>query len=166
MGSVPYMHLDYNQLKEPMMMMTKATIFPTADVLSQISGSHRYSNGTVDITISQSGIVLSRVGEDVTERAVPEGLMPWLKPQILLNGIVGMSGSKLRKLSEHQSWWQDIENGLFEPKIALTRNENIRERPKRKAETGDEVYIVIDSVDDYFHKQSYIQLPHRRHRIS
>lgn len=150
MGSVPYMHLDYNQLKEPMMMMTKATIFPTADVLSQISGSHRYSNGTVDITISQSGIVLSRVGEDVTERAVPEGLMPWLKPQILLNGIVGMSGSKLRKLSEHQSWWQDIENGLFEPKIALARNENIRERPKRKAETGDEVYIVIDSVDDYF----------------
>lgn len=150
MGATPYMHLDYNQLKEPMMMMTKATIFPASGVLSQISGSHRFSNGTVDITISQNGITLSRAGENVTERVIPDGLMTWLRPQILLNGIIGMSGPKLRKLSEHRSWWQNIENGLFEQKIAQTRIENDENRPKRKAEIGDEVYIVIDSTDDYF----------------
>lgn len=149
LDSVPYMHLDYEQLKEPMMMMTKATILPSADMLSRISGSHRYSNGTVDISISADGISLGRTGEDVTERVIPDGLMTWLRPQIYLNGIPGISGSRLRKLSEHHTWWQNIETGLFEQKIACIRNEE-EERPRRRAEIGDEVYIVIDSVDDYF----------------
>jgi len=150
MGSEPYIHLDYDQLKEPMMMMTKATVLPSADILSQISGCHKYNNGVVDISISSNGISISPAGEIMTEKVVPDGLMPWLRPQIYLNGIPGMSGPKLRKLSEHRTWWQNIETRLFEQRITGIRNEEPENHQRRKAEIGDEVYIVIDSTDDFF----------------
>lgn len=153
MGTEPYMSFDYDQLKEPMMMMTKATILPPVNVLSLISSRHKYSSGVVDVTISSDGISINLSGKkNVTERVIPDGLMYWLKPQIYLNGIPGMSGAKLRKLTEHRSWWQNIETSLFEKNATtpLTEEENDDIRPRRRAGIGDEVYIVIDSTDDFY----------------
>lgn len=151
MGADPYMHLDYAQLKEPMMMMTKATVLPTPNILSLIPGTHKYSNGIVDITITSEGISLCPSGQsEITERVIPEGLMSWLRPQIRLNGIPGLSGPKLRKLQEHQSWWQAIETSLFEHRMTVASTDNEEDKPRRRAEIGDEVYIVIDSADDFY----------------
>lgn len=142
--------LNYQQLREPMMMMTQATVVPPGDILDRIPSSHLFSNGVVDISISSAGIVLQRCSQrNVTERVLPEGLMPWLRPQIMLNGIPGLSGNKLRKLSEHNSWWHTIETSLFETHATPAKQPDA-ERPKKRAERGDEVFIVIDSVDDYF----------------
>lgn len=142
--------LNYEQLREPMMMMTQATIVPAGDILDRIPSTHLFSNGLVDISISSAGIVLQRCSQrNVTERVIPEGLMPWLKPQIKLNGVAGLSGGKLRKLSEHNSWWHSIETSLFETQAAPAKQPDA-ERPKKRAERGDEVFIVIDGVDDFF----------------
>ncbi len=148
LGVSPNMHLEYEQLREPMMMMTKATVLPTTDILSLVPGRHRYHGPQIDITISAEGIALRRTGEsDVTEKTIPDGLMPWLKPQIYLNGIRGLSGSRLTRLSEHHTWWQAIENALMEQSApSIITEEEIHKAPAAK---GDEVYIVIDSVDDY-----------------
>lgn len=153
MGADPYMSLDYEQLKEPMMMMTKATVLPASNILSLLASRHKYSNGIIDVIISSDGISINLSGEgNITERVIPDGLMSWLKPQIYLNGIPGISGTKLRKLSEHRSWWQNIEAALFEKKTVASVTEEVDEdsRPRRRAETGDEVYIVIDSTDDFY----------------
>lgn len=144
--------LNYAQLKEPMMMMTQATVMPAGDVMTRIKSTHRYTNNDVDITVSSTGIELSlSKRRDITEKVIPEGLMPWLSPQIRLNGIKSLSGNRLRKLSDHNQWWHDIEHSLFE-----TNNSSAPTQPEpesalvRSAEKGDEVYIVIDKVDDFY----------------
>lgn len=154
MGVSPNLRLNYSELKEPMMMMTKATIMPWKNVLEQLTTTHRFSNGAVELTVSSAGIGLSLAGRlDITERVVPEGLMPWLRPQIYLNGITGLTGAKLRKLPEHHAWWQRIETALFSEGTAsfqLPEPEEEEDRTPQRAEIGDSVYIVIDSVDDIF----------------
>lgn len=145
--------LNYNDLKEPMMMMTRATVMPAGDFMERLDKTHRLITDNVELVISSKGISLSQVGRrDITERVVPEGLMPWLRPQIFLNGIKGMTGAKLRKLPDHQQWWLDIETSLFEsaPHADTPQKQDAREQPHRRAERGDDVYIVIDGVDDYF----------------
>ncbi len=152
MGADVKSRLSYRQLKEPMMMMTQATITSSSDVLSLLGTKHRYTNGHADITVSSDGILLSLTKRrDITDKVVPEGLMTWLKPQIYLGGIKGLSGPRLRKLADHSQWWHDIENSFFEEAAkAAQATEMSPERETRRAEIGDEVYIVIDGVDDFY----------------
>ncbi len=141
--------LEYSMLREPMMMMTRATVLPGGDLFSRLSNSCHYTNGTVDITINEAGLTLSRTADraaheqDMVERIIPEGLMPWLRPQIRLNGVRSFSGSKLRRLADHNNWWKQIETNLFDG--ATVHAEPVE---LRKAVKGEEVWIVIDSVSD------------------
>ncbi len=139
--------IAYEQLKQPTMMMTQATIMPAGDIFNRLEGTHRFVGGGLEITISANGLELRPEGRhDITERAIPDGLMPWLKPQVMVNGIRSLSGTRLRKLGEHNQWWHDIEMSLFDteaPSVAP-----VNELPRRHAAPGDEVYIVIDGVKD------------------
>lgn len=142
--------LNYGDLKEPMMMMTKATVMPGSDFMNRIATTHRYSASGVELTVSSRGISLAPAGRtDITERVIPDGVMPWLAPQIYLNGIKGLSGQRLRKLADHRQWWLDIETNLFDSVKQSVSHEPVVSAG-RKAEIDDEVYIVIESVDDYF----------------
>lgn len=136
--------LTYQELKQPMMMMTRAMVMPTGDVMHRIQGTHRYSNKGVEIAVSSEGIQISQSGrEDVTERVIPEGLMPWLHPQIIVNGVRGLSGTRMRKLSEHNIWWREIESSLFDKEITPVPGEIKR---RTRPTVGDDVYIVFDDV--------------------
>jgi len=145
MGGDVSTRLTYNQLKEPMMMMTQATVMPSDDIFSHINIPHRFSGGGVDIEISRKGMVIrpSR-RNDITERAIPDGLMSWLNPQIMVNGVHSLSGNKIRKINEHKLWWHSIDNALFEQQF---RHDDEKER--MTADKGDRVYIVIDNIDGY-----------------
>lgn len=149
MGADINTRLDYRHLKEPMIMMTQATVMPQGDWMSRLPACHRFSNGSVDLTVSSAGIqlALSR-RRDMTERVIPEGLMDWLHPQIVLNGIKNLSGTRLHKLSEHNQWWHDIETALFNSGAPLTNDVSATHR--RRADTGDQVYIVIDGTEDFY----------------
>lgn len=150
MGAGISVRLKYSQLRDPMM-MTQATVMPETDFMARITTTHRYSNGGVDITVSSQGIHLGLTARrDITERAIPEGMMNWLHPQIYLNGIKGLTGSRLRKLSDHNLWWADIEKGLFANGNVQRKEPEPVAVERRRAFQGDEVYIVIDSVSDFF----------------
>ncbi len=139
--------LEYSMLREPMMMMTQATVMPAGDIFKYLPNNFHYSNGTVDLTVNDSGISLCRSAErglrdeGGTERVVPEGLMSWLRPQIYLNGIKGLSGSKLRSLADHSSWWKQIETALFEQAVPVQEYTELRD-----AVRDEEVWITIDGV--------------------
>lgn len=144
--------LSFSQLKEPMMMMTRATVMPEGDFLALVPSTHCYSNGIADITVSADGIGLSLTRRrDITEQVIPDGLMPWLRPQIRLNGIRGLSGARLRQLSEHNTWWNDIESQLTMPEDIVETTPLTTDRAIRRAEKGDDnVYITIRPGTDYF----------------
>lgn len=140
--------ISYEQLRQPTMMMTQATVMPADDIFNRLEGTHRYTGGGIEIAISADGIVLRPEGRsDITERAIPDTLMPWLKPQIMVNGIRSLSGTRLRKLGEHNQWWHDIEMSLFDKESTGTI---VNDAPRRHAGVGDEVYIVVDNVRDAY----------------
>lgn len=143
-------NLSYLHLKEPMMMMTRATVMPADDLLARLDATHRFSNGAVEFSVSQSGLQLSLCRRrDISERVIPEGLMPWLRPQILLKGVRNLAGVKVRRLPDHREWWQEIETSLFEAKTETVRTPEPK-TPPRRADLGDEVFIVIDRIEDYY----------------
>lgn len=150
MGAKMGQRPGYAMLKEPMMMMTQATVMPAGDYMKRLVATHRYSNGLVDIAVSTSGIKLSRTLDNAvgTETVIPEGLMEWLRPQIALNGVRNLTGQKLRRLSDHHQWWHDIETSLLDSSTRQSSPEPLAEIQKRHAEKGDDVYVVIDGVTD------------------
>lgn len=153
MGIATNDKLDYASLREPMMMMTKATVLDEGDHLKRLTSQYRYTNGITDIDISEKGIILSRsmdrelVNEGMIERVIPDGFLPWLHLQVKANGIKGLSGSKIRNLSDHNTWWSNIENTLFGDYINGNRR---KDNELRAAQKGEKVWIVIDSVCNQF----------------
>ncbi len=148
MGAAEFERLEYRQLREPNMMMTKATIMPEGDVFSRIKGTPRFSNGLVDINISSEGISLSRAADrrqrkqGIIERGIADGVMSWLHPQIYVGGIKPLSRTKTR-LADHNNWWKQVESAMFQ-----TAPEQTETTELRNAVVGEEVWIAIDSVSD------------------
>lgn len=141
--------LTYEQLKQPTMLMTQATIMPADDIMNRLEGTHRYIGGGIEVAVSADGIILHPEGrDDITERTIPEGLMSWLKPQIMVNGIRSLNGTRLRKLSEHNQWWHDIEMSLLDNEANAVAS--VESTPRRHAGIGDEVYIVVDNVREAY----------------
>ncbi len=141
--------LTYEQLKQPTMLMTQATVMPADDIFSRLEGTHRYIGASMEVAVSADGIILRpKDRSDITERAIPEGLMSWLKPQIMVNGIRSLNGTRLRKLSEHNQWWHDIEMSLIDNETNKTPS--FESAPRRHTGVGDEVYIVVDSIRDAY----------------
>lgn len=136
--------IDYATLREPMMMMTQATVLPAGDILSHIEGIHTFKAGDNVLTVSRSGIAVEQAN-GMGDRVVPEGLMPWLRPQIYVQGVRPVSSTKLRSITDHQRWWTDIEQALFSGTPAAKEESSIVE-----AKVGEDVWIVIDGVTDVY----------------
>lgn len=150
MGADTNSRLSYEQLREPMMMMTSATVLDAERFMDKITNVHKFSNGNIDVEISSDGILISQTGRhDVTERVITSGLMPWLNPQILLNGIRSLTGAAIRRLSEHERWWADIETALFPPTAGRSQDNQEESGPVRP-KVDDDVYIVVERTEDYY----------------
>lgn len=147
MHVAPMEKVDYAMLREPMMMMTRATVLPEGNPLARIAANYHYTNGTVDLLVNEKGIRLFRsedralLREGAVERVLPDGLMSWLNPQIMLQGVRTLSGTKLLRMEEHARWWSEIENSLFAGSARYDEPAELR-----KAAKDDEVYIVIDGI--------------------
>lgn len=144
MGAQLPEHLTYEGLRQPMMMMTQATVMPDGDILSRLEGIHFYSTPAVEFTVSKDGLVLERKNA-LRERVIPDGLMNWLSPQIYTPGIRSMSATKLRRLADRQLWWNEIEQSLFE-----TAGNSVESQELERAKVDEEVWIVIDSVSNAY----------------
>lgn len=132
---------DFENLRQPMMMMTKASVMSEGDPLLQLKVRKRYSGPKVEVAVSSDGISLCLSGENSTEKNIPEGLMNWLRPQVFVNGIKSLSGSRLKNISDHKIWWQEIENALF-------TGTTLPDKPVlRRPVLDEELYVVVDGID-------------------
>lgn len=146
LGADIHTNFTYSDLRQPMMMITKATVPHEVPLFSKLHSTHRYVNNGIEVSISSKGFTLRpEARHDITDRAIPAGLMTWLNPQIMVNGVRALGGTRIRKLSEHNTWWHDIETSLLEQGITRT---NSVETEKVRATIGSQVYIVIDSFSD------------------
>ena len=135
------LEFNYDTIKEPMMLMTRATVRPTDDKC-RLESIHTYREGGVEFTVSADGIALRRTDENNAGRVLPNGMMDWLSPQVYLDGVQSLNGSQIHSFDAHRRLWTNIENSLFE----------IREQPEEpeeqhKAEAGDVVKIVISAEE-------------------
>lgn len=90
-------NLRFEQLKEPNLMMTSAMVMPYDDELLALTSNHLYTNGMIDISVSSEGVVVSQSRRnDVTENAILENLMPWLRPQVHVEGVRSLTASKIK----------------------------------------------------------------------
>lgn len=147
MGISRRIEFSYDDLRQPAMLMTKASVAPlplTGDALS-VSRSLRL--GSVEITASPRSLAIRAVGASPQAAAVvPKSLMPWLSPQVITDNVKTLTASRLTNLEAHRKLWGDIENSLFSHNTAPTADsDSPAVSTRRQAEVGDSVYIVIDS---------------------
>lgn len=130
----------YDHIRQPLMLMTRAMVPPAATDAPGTAAS--FTSGNVSVTVGPDGVSLRRTDEQTDTAAVPAGFFDWklASPQVYLDNIQAPAASKMSNLEAHRRLWSDIETALFEQRTAAAPE--VRER--RKADTGDEVLIVID----------------------
>lgn len=138
-------YFTYDTIKEPMMLMTRATVMPESPA-RELRTSHSFQSGDIYVTVDGAGISLRRIDENCETSVIPSGMMPWLKPQVYLEGITPMSGSKIGKLDAHRELWRQVETALFEKRLPVTAEP----KERREAMVGDDVYIVVREIEDDF----------------
>lgn len=138
MGVKMPVEFNYDNIRQPQMLMTAATIAPSRGAVD-IDSMHRYRNGMVEFTVSDDGCILRRLDDDQAGRVIPNGMMEWLDPQVYLKGVQSLNGNQINNFDAHKRLWANIETALFEQRAH--REAQVRE--KRKAETDEEVLIVI-----------------------
>lgn len=134
----------YSSLREPMMMMTQASVPVAGGLEANVRTAHTYSGGGMTLRIDNTGITLCRQSE------APEGaplagsvMLPWLAPRIYVDGLRQLSATRKKRLADHHAWWQDVENSLTAP---VQHHDS--EETMRAATIGDNAYIVVDSISE------------------
>lgn len=139
----------YENLKTPMVMIARSSApidDDDHDPLSQLRATHSFNNGYAQLTVSPEGLVLGRAGRFNTDSntAIPAGWMPWLRPQITLEGLAAPGRSAINSLKERAAWWASAGRALLErggedagDATALTN------RDIASAIVGDQVYIRL-----------------------
>lgn len=136
-------NFSYDQIKEPMLMMTSATIMTPMAELSALPTIHTLQAGNISIRISKEGIAISRLDMPTNERVIPNGIMEWLHPQIYHKGI---SPIKSNKLESHNKWWREIEIDLFGARPTATNSQPIQNH-RHNATIGEDVYVIVTGTN-------------------
>lgn len=136
---------SYDQIKEPMLMMTSATVKTSMSELKSLPTVHALQAGNVSVRISKDGIAIGRLDMHTNERVIPNGLMSWLQPQIYHKGITPI---KSNKLENHNKWWREIENDLFGARqsVVATSEQPIQTH-YHTATVGEEVHVIVTGTD-------------------
>lgn len=146
LGCKPLTEPVYSQLRNPMYVVATAAAIPTGLPLDRIRNNHRYQSGSAELTITPDGLALTHLETSRdSEQALPAALMPWLHPSIYANGVHNIQARKLNRMSEHNTFWTDVEHTLFDREVTqlAVDRANVRSR----AEIGDNVLVEINDME-------------------
>lgn len=136
--------ITYNQIKEPMLMMTSAAYNTPPMFTDQVP--RRFVGTAADIQLLGSTLSIKGHNEQPNSiNLLPAGIVDWLSPELYLSGVKRFTATTLKKIKNHRDFWNSVHNLLTkEPELDRpTESDTIRTTPS----VGDEVLIVIDSVD-------------------
>ncbi len=130
----------WEEIKEPMMMMTRATVDPPKNAVLP-TNPRFFESGQVEFMVSDNGLLLRRTDIE-GDLQIPNGMMPWINPQIELDMAHPLNRQKMKSLDGHADFWSEVEDTLFEtlPKTTALGS------AKRSADIDDVVRIEIDRV--------------------
>ncbi|MDE6097976.1 MAG: hypothetical protein K2G24_03720, partial [Muribaculaceae bacterium] len=136
--------INYNQIKEPILLMTSASYdTPPAAVTPILK---RYVGAAADILLLGSTIsIVAHKEQNNCPNLLPTGMVDWLSPEIRLSGIRRFTASTIKKINSHRDFWDNVIHGLTF--VADSKIHEEKEIIRTLPSVGDEVLIVIDSVD-------------------
>lgn len=138
LGAKLPLEFSYDDVKAPQLLMTKASV--SVNRAEKSLPIRLFRAGNIAITAGDEGVSIKRSTEADTTPVLPSSMMPWLSPQVYIDGIKSLTGSKINSFDAHRQLWSDIEKVLFE-KSTQTENEA---RQRNRADIGDQVAIIID----------------------
>ncbi|MDO4319273.1 MAG: ATP-binding protein [Bacteroidales bacterium] len=134
----------YDDIKQPLMLMTRALV-PATEQQRSIENVYTHVSGDVCVTVDDSGISLRRTDEAEAPRLLPTGMIEWplLSPQIYLGDVKQLSKSNLNNMDAHRRLWSDIEKALFERSTA----KGIEPAELYTADIDEMVWVIIDPLE-------------------
>jgi len=130
----------WSEIKEPTMMMTRATVDPPRNATLPQEPKF-FESGPVEFEVSDAGLTFRRIDQD-GDRQIPNGMMPWMNPQIELDIPHPINRQKMKSLDGHADFWSEVEEKLFEVRSKADPHGSA----KRSADIDDVVRIEIDRV--------------------
>lgn len=130
----------WQEIKEPTMMMTRAAVDPPKNAVLPPEPKF-FESGPVEFEVRDSGLVFRRIDRD-GDRQIPNGMMPWMNPQVELDIPHPINRQKMKSLEGHADFWGEIEDKLFEVRSKADSYGSA----KRNADIDDVVRIEIDRV--------------------
>lgn len=127
-------------IKEPTMMMTRATVDPPKNAVLP-SEPKFFESGPVEFEISEAGLVLRRFDQDASNQ-IYNGMMPWMNPKVEVDIPHPFNLKKQKSLEGHAEFWSEVEDKLFEVHAKTDSYSSV----KRNLDIDDVVRIEIDRV--------------------
>lgn len=130
----------WSDIKEPTMMMTRASVDPPANAKIPDNPKYYFTN-EMEVEVGPEGISITPVHDEGNNKII-NGLFNWIPLKVNVNMKYDLKPSKARTLEGHHEFWNNIESALFTP---------VRQTPetcstKLNADINDTVRIVIDRV--------------------
>lgn len=130
----------WSEIKEPTMMMTRAAVDPPKTAMLPPEPKF-FESGHVEFEVSNAGLIFRRIDED-GDPQIPNGMMPWMNPQIELNIPHPINRQKIKSLDGHADFWSEVEEKLFDVRVKADSYGSV----KRNLDLDDVVRIEIDRV--------------------
>lgn len=137
-GGTERLEFSYDSIKNYTLMVT-ALSRPMHEAQRSLATKRTLAVGQVRVEVGPDGLVVRRTDSGSDARPVlPNGMMHWLSPQIVLDDVPVPNASAMRKYQGHQDLWRQIELALLEE-----TDEPQTPAYQAKAEPGDEVEIRV-----------------------
>ncbi len=134
---------NWNDIKEPTMMMTRAAVDLPARAVIPEDADRFFTAGKVLVEIGSYGIEIRRTDEPTAQNCLPNSMISWPETKIFINPGYSLTPSKLRQIEKHREFWAAVEDKLLGEKAATVPT---RDSKKMLPDINDVVTIVIDRI--------------------
>ncbi|MDE7377160.1 MAG: ATP-binding protein [Muribaculaceae bacterium] len=129
----------WTDIKEPTMMMTRASVDAPSTFAIRDGASKYYTYDRVEVEVGPT-LAIRALGDDAAP-LVPNNTLPWLGMQVYSAIAHPMTRQKLKTIDGHAEFWTEVEQSLFQPKESKEY-----ETARRMADIDDYVRIEVDRV--------------------
>lgn len=133
---------NWSDIKEPTMMMTRATVDPPARASIPEDSERFYTSGKVLVEVGSYGIEIRRTDDPAAQSCLPNSMIKWPETKVFINPGFSLTPAKLRQIEKHREFWAAVEDKLLGEKAVETRTRDVKIAP----DIDDEVTIVIERV--------------------